>query len=108
MPCGRWSRENFEIHHRENPEIYELFCRFSLEAAAVLPYFSAKEVYGRMRWFTLVEEKKSEYKLDDGWISHYARKFMRDYPQYNGFFRTRKVINGYHLDDDYDYVTPMN
>ena len=39
---------------------------------------------------------KGEYKIDDGWIAHYARKFMSDYPEYEGFFKTRDRAISYH------------
>lgn len=32
---------------------------------------------------------------DDGWISHYARKFIAIYPQYSNLFETRNRKNGY-------------
>jgi hypothetical protein len=41
-----------------------------------------------MRWDSAIGETDSEYKISDGWISHYARKFMEEYPEYDGFFRT--------------------
>ena len=95
MKNRKWSTENFEIHHSKNPHIYQLFCRFALQAAERRDYFSAKAIFHRMRWYTLIEENESEFKLDDGWISHYARKFMEDYPQHKGFFETRVRRGGY-------------
>jgi len=95
MPNGKWTKENFEIHHIKNPRVYELFCRFALQSAQGRDHFSAKMVYFRIRWFTQVEENDSQFKLDDGWISHYARKFMKDYPEYEGFFEIRVRKGGY-------------
>lgn len=96
---GKWSKENFERHHAENPRIYALFVRYAMKAAAARPYYSAKAIFHRVRWYSEIEEKNSEFKIDDGWISHYARKFMEDYPQHKGFFETRKRRNSYHNDE---------
>ena len=93
---GKWSKENFEKHHTENPEIYELFCHYAKQAAVVKEYYSAKCIFHRVRWETQIVEKNSSFKIDDGWISHYARKFMEDFPEHDGFFSTRQRRNSYH------------
>lgn len=92
-----YSVEKFKAHHRDNPKIYEMFCRFALEAAARRDYFSARAVFERMRWETMMTEKtNSGFKLANGWIAHYARLFMKDYPQYPNFFRTITYPGGVH------------
>lgn len=95
MAKGKWTQENFEEHHKSNPLVYIMFKKFALQAAAEREYYSAKIIFYRMRWYTDIEEKNSEFKIDDGWISHYARKFMDEYPEHNGFFKTRKRSDGY-------------
>ena len=96
MPHGKWTKANFKKHHKEHPEIYDKFCKFAKQAARVKAYYSAKAIFHRIRWETQIEEKKSEFKIDDGWISHYARKFMEDFPKYDGFFQIRHRENSYH------------
>ena len=93
---GKWTKENFDIHDSKNPDIYRMFCHYALQAAKVKKYFSAKCIFHRVRWETQIVERKADYKIDDGWISHYARKFMEDYPQYEGFFETRVRRESYH------------
>ena len=93
---GKWTKENFERHHAENPHIYRMFCHYALKAAEVRKYYSAKSVFHRVRWETQIVERNSDYKIDDGWISHYARKFMEDFPQHEGFFELRVRRNTYH------------
>jgi len=88
-PNGDYTIENFELHHRENPHIYDAFVKYSLQVAAKREYFSAKAIFHRIRWDSAIGEFDSEFKISDGWINHYARKVMRDYPQYNGFFTTK-------------------
>jgi len=96
---GKWTAENFEKHCAEHPEIYDVFVRFALEAASKRPYFSAKSIFHRIRWYTQIEDNSSEFKIDDGWISHYARKFMNDYPCHDGFFETRQRACSHHTDE---------
>lgn len=93
---GKWTKENFDKHHRDNPRIYELFERYALKAAAARPYYSAKAIFHRVRWYSQIEEKNSDFKMDDGWISHYARLFMEKHPEHDGFFQIRTRRNSYH------------
>lgn len=95
---GKWTKEKFEKHHQDHPEIYDLFERYALHAASVRKYYSAKAIFHRVRWHTQIEERNSEFKIDDGWISHYARKFLADHPEHEGFFQTRLRYNSYHND----------
>ena len=58
-------------------------------------YYSAKAIFHRIRWESMISGE-GDYKIDDGWISHYARKFIDDFPQHSGFFKTRDRQNSYH------------
>ena len=95
MLNGKWTKENFETHHNENPEIYNMFCKFAEKMAKVKKHYSAKAIFHRMRWETAINEKDSDFKIDDGWISHYARKFLQEYPQYDNFFKVRTLKESY-------------
>lgn len=96
MTIGKWTHENFVRFDNANPEVYAMFCHFALHARTKKEKFSAKCVFHRMRWEADIETTESEYKIDDGWISHYARKFMDDYPEHEGFFELRQRLNSYH------------
>ena len=97
---GDYTEEAFEQYDKEHPYIYEGFVRYTMQVAQKREYFSAKAVFHRMRWDTAIGETDAEYKLNDGWISHYARKFMKEYPQYDGFFETRLRRVSYFNKDD--------
>ena len=43
----------------------------------------------RVRWETGIETKGDEYKVNNNYISAYARMFERVYPEHQGFFRKR-------------------
>ncbi len=92
---GKWTKENFNEFHRNNPEIYNLFVKFTNMVTPRKKYYSAKAIFHRIRWETMISGE-GDYKIDDGWISHYARKFMDDFPQHVGFFQTRDRQNSYH------------
>ena len=92
---GKWTQEEFEEYHKKNPNIYRMFCRFALQIANKRKRFSAKMIFHRIRWETIVGDEYGDFKIDDGWISHYSRKFMKDYPQYDGIFETRTRKDSY-------------
>lgn len=93
---GKWTKENFEKHHEKNPKIYETFETYALKAAERKSRYSAKAIFHIIRWETELEEQGSDYKIDDGWISHYARLFMERNPEHTGLFRTAARKNSYH------------
>jgi len=88
-PNGDYTAERFKIYDQEHPHIWQAFVRYTMQVAARREYFSAKAIFHRMRWDTAIGEEGADYKLNDGWISHYSRKFMDHYPQYENFFQTR-------------------
>ena len=98
---GKWTKENFEEFHKNNPRIYILFIKFTnMVIERKRKYYSAKAIFHRIRWETMMSSDThqllGDFKIDDGWISHYARKFMDDFPQHSGFFKTQVRHNSYH------------
>ena len=93
---GKWTKDNFYTHHKNNPDIYNMFEHYALRASEYRERYSAKIIFHIMRWNTMIEEDSSEYKIDDGWISHYARLFMDKNPELEGFFQTRVRKDSYH------------
>ena len=93
---GKWTHENFLEYHSKNPEIYSTFESYALRAARRRDRYSAKAIFHVIRWDTMVSGGEGEYKIDDGWISHYARMFMDRNPEHEGFFSTRVRSSSYH------------
>ena len=93
---GKWTKENFETHLEENPGLYDLFCKYSKMAASKRPRYSARGIFHQVRWYSMMNEKESDFKIDAGWSSHYAGKFMDDHPEHEGFFETRIRRESYH------------
>ena len=92
---NKWTKENFELYDADHPDIWEMFKKFSLQIAAKRQYFSAKCVFHRVRWETAIGNT-GDFKIDDGWISHYARKFAKEYPEHENLFEFRVRQKSYH------------
>ena len=82
----------FETFDRENPHVYRLFDRFTLQAVnAGRTRFSAWAVVNRIRWFTSIETTDQDYKINNDFIALYARKFMRLHPEHGGIFSIKEM-----------------
>jgi hypothetical protein len=83
---------SWKLWHSENPEFYELFCRFTREAISKgHRNLSAWLVVNRIRWETNIVTRGDDYKIRNDFIALYSRLFMAENPQYAGFFRTRPM-----------------
>lgn len=88
---SRWQRR-FEVFHRENPHVYELFKKFTYQAIdAGLKHYAAAAIFHRIRWYSEIETKGDPFKIGQNFCPYYGRLFMRDHPEHAGFFRTRKL-----------------
>lgn len=83
-------KRRFAIYHAKNPHVYTLFKKFAFAAAAEKRQYSADAVLHRMRWFTDIETTGDPFKINNNYAAYYARLFMSDFPQHEGFFRTRR------------------
>lgn len=80
------------LWHKKNPHVYELFKKFTLIAIdRGHKQMSAWLIVNRIRWETSVETSGNDFKISNDFIAYYARLFMHDYPQYEGFFRTKRL-----------------
>ena len=84
--------QKFLEWHGKNPKVYELFKRFTFQAInAGHKHFGGFGIINRIRWQTTVETKGDEFKINNACAAYYSRMFMKDHPQYEGFFRTKKM-----------------
>tara|TARA_S200002703_G_C3770242_1_gene237139 strand:+ start:254 stop:544 length:291 start_codon:yes stop_codon:yes gene_type:complete len=82
----------FNNFNRDNPEVYELFKRFTFQAINKgHTRLSAWMIANRIRWETQIETVNDDYKIGNDYIALYSRKFMKDYPEHDGFFRTKPM-----------------
>ena len=84
----KYNDDNFKVFDNEHPEVYEGFKRFALKAMSVRKHYSSRAVLHALRWETMLDSGE-EFKINNNWSSFYARKFMRESPTYEGFFRLR-------------------
>ena len=83
--------DRFKIYNAENPEIYKLFSMYALQLIAIgTMNLSAYLIYERMRWESLVGGNDG-YKLNNNYRPYYARLFMQDNPEYEGYFELRRT-----------------
>ena len=85
--------DKFNQYHTDNPQVYELFKRFTFMAIKRgHNRLSAWMIANRIRWETSIETfSVDEYKISNDYIALYARMFMRDHPEYDGFFKTKEM-----------------
>jgi len=83
----------FNQFHNDNPQVYEMFKKFTFMAIRRgHKRLSAWMIANRIRWETSIETISVEdYKISNDYIALYARKFMSDHPEYNGFFKIKEM-----------------
>ena len=89
----RASREQFERFHRANPEIYQRFIFYTMEAIrAGREHYSARTIVERIRWHTSIETNDPDFKINDHCCPFYSRLFEDDHPDHRGFFKMRRSV----------------
>ena len=87
--------DDFIIFDQQNPEIYALFRKLALKAFAVRNKYSAMGILHVMRWESMFHTNHGgDYKVNNAWGSHFAKKFMAESPEYEGFFELRNPKGG--------------
>ncbi len=90
----------FEEYHKENPGIYLEFKELTLKLIGRgRTYYGANGIIEVIRYHRITKatgyaqdpEKSTDFKVNNNYAPDYARKFMSEYPQFNGFFRTRQL-----------------
>lgn len=85
-------KQSFDRFHQENPAFYQQFCRFALQLLAKgHKRLSSKLIVERIRWETMLQSTDTDYKINNNFTPHFARKFMADFPNHDGVFETRAV-----------------
>ena len=81
--------------HRKHPDVWELFVQFTTEMLCkVLSNYSCNAIFERIRWEKDAGGDGTEaFKLNNNYRAMYARRFMKMFPRYEGFFRTREQIS---------------
>jgi len=84
--------QRFQQFHADNPQVYELFDRFTREVIRRgYKRFSSDAILHRIRWETSVVTTDRQFKINDHYTAYYARLWMQNNPQYDGFFSLRSI-----------------
>jgi len=81
-----------QAFHEKHPEVWRLFVRFTFQMIERgFKNYSVNAIFERIRWESDAGgDGVKRFKMGNNYRAFYARRFMRAYPQHEGFFRTRK------------------
>ena len=86
----KWNE--FMRFHKENPEVYDAFVRLANEAKQKgFTSIGAHLLIQRIRWECQVERGENAYKICNNHFPYYARLFILNNPEFEGFFELRKL-----------------
>jgi hypothetical protein len=78
--------------HKENPHVYMLFDKFTRQAISRgHKNLSGWLIVNRIRWETSIETSGDDFKISNDYVAFYARLFMAKNPEYQGFFRIKRM-----------------
>ena len=90
-------REQVTAYHKKHPEVWTMFEDFAFQMIERgYRNYSVNAIFERIRW-----EKDAggdgitQFKIGNNYRAFYARRFMRKYPEHEGFFRTREQTSEY-------------
>ena len=84
--------QKFWRFHNNNPQVYEMFIEYAMEAHASGKRVSHWLLVNRIRWEAeIVTNSEEVYRIPNGTIGYYARLFINDYPEAGDMFETRPM-----------------
>lgn len=88
---GGTIREQWEAFHRDNPQVFDLLKRLSLQLKQKgHKNYSIKGLFEVVRWHYALQTKgDQDFKMNNNYTALYARHLMEEVPELDGFFRTR-------------------
>ena len=82
--------KTFETYHKEHPEIWKEFVKTTLETIKKgFKHYSSKSIFEIIRWHKGGDIKSDGFKVNNNYTADYARKFIKEFPEHEGFFRMR-------------------
>jgi len=106
-----------EAFHKKHPEVWVKFVEFTFDRINLgYKHYSVKAIFERIRWDmggAIGGDGIEEFKVGNNHPPFYARRFMKMFVQYDGFFRTRiqKSATSPPKGDDYNpepYILNMD
>jgi len=89
-------QDKFNKFHAESPHIYESFKQVTFDVLTkALPrgvQFISPDMVGHiMRYQSWSKPDGEDYKVNNNWISYYARLFKKEHTEHGHYFKTRKT-----------------
>lgn len=81
----------FKKLHTENPLVYQEFSKLTKQIAKTKKKYSAEAILQVLRWHRDIETNGEPFKISNNFRSMYARLFIHNNPDYNGFFTMHEV-----------------
>ena len=80
-----------EKFHHDNPQVWKLFREAAFNRISLgFEHYSMYAAGEHARWvMDTNHNSKTEFKFNNNYRPWYARKFHNEYPEHDGFFRTR-------------------
>lgn len=84
--------KRFKAYDEENPDVYQFFRQYALKSIERgYKRLSAEFIFNVIRWETPIRANGGEdFKINNNFKPWYSRKFIREFPQYHGFFEQRR------------------
>jgi hypothetical protein len=94
-PLGEQTELEFDAfikYDQDFPQIWRSFKNYTFRTIDKgFENYSARAIFHIIRWQTGINaEFPKGFKVNNNYSPYYARKFMRMFPKYEGFFRNRK------------------
>ena len=85
--------KTFTEYHEQNPQIYEAFKKFAFDLINKgRKHYGARGIIELIRFHSVIAGNDG-FKINNNYGAHYARLFMRDFPQHDNFFKCRQMKN---------------
>jgi hypothetical protein len=82
----------FKAYHKTHPGVFRLFVAFAEQArGAGRKRIGAKAIAERIRWECAVQTKDDSFKLNNVYVSRYARLVAQERPDLADLFETRRL-----------------
>lgn len=85
-------KEQAQKFHNDHPEVWDNFVKFTFDRIQRgYKKYSVYSIMERIRWdMSAGGDGLTEFKINNNIRPFYARRFMKLYPDYSGFFRIRE------------------
>jgi hypothetical protein len=84
------AEEKFLEFHKKNPRVYSQLVKLANQAhSRGKRKISIELIVNVVRWYSVLQTKGDDFKINNNYKSFYARKIMAEHPHLAGMFNTR-------------------